>query len=173
MRLALSALALAFLPAAALAALPVGAVAPKFVTPGALAGKTFSFDLQKALKKGPVVLYFFPAAFTSGCTLEARAFAEATAEFNKAGATVVGVAADPIDKLAKFSVEECRSKFAVAVATPAMIAGYDVTLPQLAGRSNRTSYVIAKTGRIAYSYSAMRPDEHVANTLAAVRALKR
>jgi len=173
MRLALSAAALALLPAAALAALPVGAVAPKFVTQGALAGKTFSFDLQKALKKGPVVLYFFPAAFTSGCTLEARAFAQAAADFAKAGATVVGVAADPIDKLAKFSVEECRSKFAVAVATPAMIAGYDVTLPQLAGRSNRTSYVIAKTGRIAYSYSAMRPDEHVANTLAAVRALKR
>jgi len=173
MRFALSAAALALSPAVALAALPVGAVAPKFVTQGALAGKTFSFDLQKTLKKGPVVLYFFPAAFTSGCTLEARAFAQATADFARAGATVVGVAADPIDKLAKFSVEECRSKFAVAVATPAMIAGYDVTLPQLAGRSNRTSFVIAKTGRIAYSYSAMRPDEHVTNTLAAVRALKR
>lgn len=173
MRLALSAIALALSPVAALAALPVGAVAPRFVTQGAIAGKTFSFDLQKTLRKGPVVLYFFPAAFTSGCTLEARAFAEATADFAKVGATVVGVAADPIDKLAKFSVEECRNKFAVAVATPAMIAGYDVVLPQLAGRSNRTSYVITKGGRIAYSYSAMRPDEHVANTLAAVRALRR
>jgi thioredoxin-dependent peroxiredoxin len=173
MRLAVSALALASLPATALAALPVGAVAPSFSTQGAIAGKTFTFDLRKTLKKGPVVLYFFPAAFTQGCTLEARAFAEATADFAKAGATVVGVAADPIDKLAKFSIEECRNKFAVAVATPAMIAGYDVVLPQLAGRSNRTSYVISKGGRIAYAYSAMRPDEHVTNTLAAVRALKR
>ncbi len=171
MRFALA--ALAFLPVTAPAALPVGAVAPGFVTQGALAGKTFSFDLQKSLKKGPVVLYFFPAAFTQGCTLEARAFAEATAAFTKAGATVVGVAADPIDKLTRFSVEECRNRFAVAVATPAMIAAYDVMLPQLSGRSDRTSYVIAKTGRIAYSYSAMRPDDHVANTLAAVRALGR
>lgn len=173
MRPILAAFVLAAAPVPALAALPVGAPAPKFVTQGALAGKTFTFDLQKALKKGPVVLYFFPAAFTSGCTLEARAFAEATDDFAKAGATVVGVAADPIDKLAKFSSEVCRNKFAVAVATPAMIAGYDVSLPQMAGRSNRTSFVISKGGRIAYSYSAMRPDEHVANTLAAVRALKR
>ncbi len=160
-------------PLPALAALPVGAVAPVFTTQGALAGKTFSFDLAKALKKGPVVLYFFPAAFTPGCTVEAHLFAEASADFAKAGATLIGVAADPIAQLAKFSIEECRSKFAVAVATPAMISGYDVTLPQLAGRSNRTSFVISKGGRIAYSYSAMRPDEHVANTLAAVRALKR
>jgi thioredoxin-dependent peroxiredoxin len=173
MRLAITALALAALPAAAFAELPVGAAAPNFTTQGALAGKTFTFDLQKTLKKGPVVLYFFPAAFTPGCTLEARAFAQATDDFAKAGATVIGVAADPIDKLAKFSVEECRNKFAVAVATPAMIAGYDVALPQLAGRSNRTSFVISQAGRIAYSYSAMRADEHVTKTLAAVRALKR
>ncbi len=168
-----AALLAALAPLPALAALPVGAVAPTFKTQGAIAGKPFSFDLAKALKKGPVVLYFFPAAFTPGCTVEAHLFAEASADFAKAGATLIGVAADPIDKLAKFSVEECRSKFAVAVATPAMISGYDVTLPQLAGRSNRTSFVISKGGRIAYAFSAMRPDEHVANTLAAVRALKR
>lgn len=173
MRGFLTFLMIAAAPSAAQAALPVGAAAPLFTTQGALAGKPFAFDLKKALQKGPVVLYFFPAAFTQGCTLEARAFAEATADFKKAGAMVVGVAADPIDKLAKFSTEECRNKFAVAVATPAMIAGYDVALPQLAGRSNRTSYVIAQSGRIAYAYSALRPDEHVANTLAAVRALKR
>jgi thioredoxin-dependent peroxiredoxin len=163
---------LAMLPLPALAALPVGAVAPKFTTQGAIAGKTFTFDLAKALKKGPVVLYFFPAAFTPGCTMEAHAFAEATADFAKAGAMVVGVTADPIDKVAKFSVEECRNKFTVAVATPAMIAGYNVTLPQLAGRSDRTSFVINRQGKIAYAYSAMRPDAHVTNTLAAVRALK-
>lgn len=173
MRTLIAALALALsLPAIAQASLPVGAAAPDFTTPGAVGGKQFSFSLAKALKKGPVVLYFFPAAFTSGCTVEAHQFAEASADFAKAGATLVGVAADPIDKLAKFSVEECRNKFAVAVATPAMIAGYDVTLPQMTTRSNRTSYVIAKNGRIAFAYSAMAPDGHVTGTLAAVRALK-
>lgn len=170
--LALSA-ALTFgtLPLPAMAALPVGAVAPDFNTPGAKGGKTFQFSLAQALKKGPVVLYFFPAAFTSGCTIEAHEFAEASDDFAKAGATLIGVAADPIDKLAKFSVEECRNKFAVAVASPAMISGYDVKLP-LMGRSNRTSFVIAKTGKIAFSYSAMSPEGHVSGTLAAVRALK-
>ncbi|AYJ86508.1 peroxiredoxin [Sphingomonas paeninsulae] len=171
MRVLLSALALAALPMPALAALPVGAAAPDFTTMGAKGGKTFQFSLADALKKGPVVLYFFPAAFTSGCTVEAHEFAEASDDFAKAGATLIGVAADPIDKLAKFSVEECRNKFAVAVASPAMISGYDVKLPLL-GRSNRTSFVIARTGRIAFAYSAMSPEGHVSGTLAAVRALK-
>ncbi len=160
------------IPALGHAALPVGAAAPDFTTPGAVGGKLFNFSLAKALKKGPVVLYFFPAAFTQGCTVEAHQFAEASEDFAKAGATLVGVAADPIAKLAKFSVEECRNKFAVAVATPEMIAGYDVTLPQLAGRSNRTSYVIGRNGRVAFAYTAMAPDGHVTGTLSAVRALK-
>ena len=172
MRALIAATVLVTIVSPAMAALPVGAVAPSFTTQGALAGKPFTFDLTRALKKGPVVLYFFPAAFTAGCTIEARAFADASADFRKAGATVVGVAADPIDKLAKFSVEECRNKFAVAVATPQMIAGYDVMLPQMIGRSNRTSYVIGRDGRIAFAYSALRPDGHVTGTLAAVRALK-
>jgi peroxiredoxin len=172
MRALLSALVLAILPLPALAALPVGAVAPDFTTQGAKGGKTFEFSLAKALKKGPVVLYFFPAAFTSGCTVEAHEFAEASDDFAKAGATLVGVAADPIDKLAKFSVEECRNKFSVAVASPAMISDYDVKLPVLSSRSNRTSFVIAKTGKIAFAYTAMKPEGHVSGTLAAVRALK-
>jgi thioredoxin-dependent peroxiredoxin len=171
MRALLAAFALT-VPAVTHAALPVGAPAPDFTTMGALGGKQFSFSLARALKKGPVVLYFFPAAFTSGCTIEARQFAVASDDFKKAGATLIGVAADPIDKLAKFSVEECRSKFAVAVASPAMIAGYDVVLPQMTTRSNRTSYVIGKNGRIAFAYSAMAPDGHVTGTLAAVKALK-
>ncbi len=170
MRTLIAAVALS-IPALAQAALPVGAAAPDFTTPGAIGGKQFSFSLAKALKKGPVVLYFFPAAFTSGCTIEARQFAVASDDFAKAGATLIGVAADPIDKLAKFSVEECRNKFAVGVASPAMIEGYDVKLPVMA-RSNRTSYVIGKNGRIAFVYSAMAPDGHVSGTLAAVRALK-
>lgn len=171
MRLPLAIIALS-LPLAAHASLPVGAPAPDFTTQGAKGGKPFSFTLSKALKKGPVVLYFFPAAFTPGCTVEAHEFAEASDDFTKAGATLIGVAADPIDKLAKFSVEECRNKFAVAVATPTMISGYDVTLPQLAGRSNRTSYVIGRNGRVAFAYSALSPAGHMKGTLAAVQGLK-
>jgi thioredoxin-dependent peroxiredoxin len=172
MRTLIAALALT-IPTLAQAALPVGSPAPDFATKGAKAGKSFDFRLSTALKKGPVVLYFFPAAFTPGCTIEARKFAEAADDFAKAGATLIGAAADPIDKLAKFSVEECRNKFPVAVATPAMISGYDVVLPQLAGRSNRTSFVIGQNGRIAYVHSDMAPDGHITGTLTAVRALKK
>src|SRR3974377_994708 len=96
------------------AALPDGAKAPDFTTQATLAGKEFKFSLADALKKGPVVLYFYPAAFTPGCTGEAHLFAEATDQFKALGATVIGVSHDPIDKLDKFSVSECRNKFAVA-----------------------------------------------------------
>jgi len=114
-------LALLLVSTSAPAALAPGAAAPDFTTQGALAGKPFSFSLKQALKKGPVVLYFFPAAFTPGCTIEAHEFAEATPEFAKLGATVIGMSADGIDKLQRFSVEECRNKFAVATATPTVI----------------------------------------------------
>ncbi|HTI30771.1 MAG TPA: peroxiredoxin [Sphingomonas sp.] len=163
----------ALIAAPAAASLPVGAKAPDFQTMSAKAGKTAPLKLSDALKRGPVVLYFFPAAFTPGCTIEAHEFAEATDDFAKAGATVIGMAGDSIDKLAKFSVEECRNKFAVASATPEVIKAYDVTLPQLSTRSNRTSYVISKGGRIAYAYSNSAPEAHITNTLAAVRGLKK
>ncbi|GLI96945.1 peroxiredoxin [Sphingobium sp. BS19] len=169
----IAATALAFAPAAANAALAVGAKAPDFTTRGALAGKVRQIHLADELKKGPVVLYFFPAAFTPGCTAEAREFADATDAFKKAGATVIGMSADPVDKLAKFSVEECRNKFTVASAGPAVISGYDVVLPQRTTLSNRTSYVIAPTGRIAYVHSEMSYAAHVKNTLAAVQAMKK
>jgi len=159
-----------------LAALPVGAKAPDFETRGALAGKVFTLKLSDQLKKGPVVLYFFPAAFTPGCTAEAREFAEATDQFKAAGATVIGMSADPIDKLAKFSTEECRNKFAVASAGPRVIAGYQVALksdnPAFAGKTDRTSYVISKTGNIVYAHSALDYKDHVKNTLAAVQSMK-
>ncbi|MFM9979102.1 MAG: peroxiredoxin [Sphingomonadaceae bacterium] len=154
------------------AALPVGAKAPDFVTRGARAGKPFAFQLASALKRGPVVLFFFPAAFTPGCTIEARRFAEAADDFAKAGATLIGLSADPLETLARFSIEECRSKFPVAVATPAMIEGFDVRLATTA-QSNRTSYVINRNGRIAFAYAAKSPDGHVEGTLAAVRAMAR
>lgn len=165
--------ALLAVPAVAPAALDVGAKAPDFTTQGALGGKTFKLHLAEALKKGPVVLYFFPKVFTPGCTVEAHEFAEATAEFNKAGATVIGMSADGIDGLKKFSVEECRNKFAVASATPTIISGYDVALAERPGMTNRTSYVIAQSGRIAYSFTEMSPQAHVKNTLAQVQALNK
>ncbi len=96
------------------AALKPGAQAPDFTTQATLAGKPFTFSLADALKQGPVVLYFYPAAFTPGCTVEAHEFAEATDKFKAMGATVIGVSHDPIDTLNKFSVSECRNKFAVA-----------------------------------------------------------
>jgi peroxiredoxin len=151
------------------AALPVGAAAPDFTASATLGGKPFSFHLADALKKGPVVLYFYPAAFTSGCTIEAHDFAEATASFTALGATVIGLSADPIEKLNRFSVSECRSKFAVASADQGIISGYKVKLP-LIGMSNRTSFVIAPDSHILFAYSALNPTGHVEKTLAVVRA---
>src|SRR5262249_12528844 len=162
--------------AAALLALPVGAPlpdgasAPDFSTDASLAGKTFKFSLADALKKGPVVLYFYPAAFTPGCTVEAHKFAEATEKFTALGATVIGVSHDPIDKLNKFSVSECRNKFAVASdADGSVMKEYDAVLPVKPDFANRTSYVIAPTGEIIYSYTDLKPDAHVENTMAAVK----
>src|SRR5579862_4216075 len=152
------------------AALPDGTKAPDFNTQATLAGKEFKFSLGDALKKGPVVLYFYPAAFTPGCTVEAHEFAEATDKFHQLGATVIGVSHDPIDKLNKFSVSECRNKFAVASdADGSVMKAYDAVLPIKPEYANRTSYVIAPTGEIIYSYTDLKPDAHVENTMAAVK----
>lgn len=166
------ALSLLISTAPAFAALSPGATAPDFSTQGALAGKPFSFSLKQALKKGPVVLYFYPKSFTTGCTIEAHDFAEATPEFNKLGATVIGMSGDDIDTLKRFSTEECRNKFAVAAASPEVIKSYDVTLPVMSSRSNRTSYVIAPNGKIVFAYTAMNPEGHVSGTLDAVKKWK-
>lgn len=163
-------------PVAAPAALPVGALAPQFATQGALNGAPFAFDLKKALRKGPVVLYFYPKAFTQGCTLEAHAFSEASDDFAKAGATIVGMSNDSLPVLQKFSTEACRGKFAVASATPGIVRDYDVDLVRegvSTGLTSRTSYVIARNGRIAMVHSNLDWRDHVALTLAAVRKLKR
>jgi thioredoxin-dependent peroxiredoxin len=152
------------------AALPDGTKAPDFSTQASLAGKAFNFSLAKALKKGPVVLYFYPAAFTPGCTIEAHDFAEATPKFEALGATVIGVSHDPIEKLNKFSVSECRNKFAVASdADGSIMKNYDAVLAAKPEYANRTSYVIAPTGEIIYSYTELKPDQHVENTMAAVK----
>lgn len=154
--------------APAFAALQPGAAAPDFTTPATLAGKPFTFKLADALKAGPVVLYFYPAAFTHGCTIEAHDFAEATDRFKAAGATVIGVSHDSIETLNKFSVSECRNKFAVASDADKKISkAYDAQL-LFTSMTNRTSYVIAPTGRIIYEYTSLDPDKHVENTLAAI-----
>ncbi len=154
----------------AFAALPDGTKAPDFSADASLAGKTFHFSLAKALKKGPVVLYFYPAAFTPGCTAEAHDFAEATDKFKALGATVIGVSRDPIEKLNQFSVSECRNKFAVAAdADGSVMKAYDAVLPVKPDWANRTSYVIAPSGEVIYSYTDLKPDAHVANTMAAVK----
>ena len=182
--LAAAALASLVIPAATQAALPQGAPAPDFSTQGALAGKPFAFNLRTALRRGPVVLYFYPKAFTQGCTLEAHGFAEASADFTAAGATIVGMSNDDLPTLQRFSTEACRDKFAVAIATPAIIRAYDVALvmpPEMAARaasmpqglSSRTSYVIARNGRIRMVHSNLDFRDHVRLTLDAVKALKR
>jgi peroxiredoxin len=155
----------------ATAALAPGAKAPDFAARAAMAGKAVDFSLTKALRRGPVVLYFYPAAFTPGCTVEANQFADAVPKFRKLGATVVGVSADDIETLKTFSVTECRSRFAVAAGTPATIAAYDVKLSNGA-RSNRTTYVIAPGGRIVAAYSSPDYRGHVPAALKAVRDWK-
>ncbi|MDP9082377.1 MAG: peroxiredoxin [Pseudomonadota bacterium] len=155
------------------AALQTGVQAPDFTTQASLAGKPFKFTLADALKKGPVVLYFYPAAFTPGCTIEAHDFAEATDKFTAMGATVIGVSHDSIDTLNKFSVSECRNKFAVASdADQRITKAYDSVLAAKPEYANRTSYVIAPTGKIIYEFTAMNPQGHVDNTMAAVAKWK-
>jgi peroxiredoxin Q/BCP len=179
MRIALLAAALTLPFAAPLsAALAPGAKAPDFTTQAAIAGKAFTLNLRSQLRKGPVVLYFFPAAFTGGCNAEAKAFADAVDQFKAAGATVIGMSADPIGKLQAFSNEHCAGRFAVASAGPRVIQGFDVALDRPAGAdgkartmTTRTSYVIGRDGRIAFVHSDMNPTDHVRTTLAAVRGL--
>lgn len=154
----------------ALAELAEGAQAPEFNTQAAFGGRELGFSLRMALRQGPVVLYFYPKAFTQGCTLEANAFAEAMPEFRAAGASVIGLSNDNIDTLQRFSREECRDAFPVGVATQEVIADYDVALGE-SGLASRTSYVIAPDGRIAMVYSDSDYRDHVARTLATVRAL--
>ena len=155
------------------AALPVGARAPDFRTMGALAGKPFRLHLAEQLRSGPVVLYFFPKAFTEGCTLETKAFADAMPKFRAAGARVIGMSADDLPTLKRFSTEACRSKFPVATASPATVKAYDVVLKMKPDLTDRTSYVIASDGRIAMVHSELDWKDHVSKTLAAVQALER
>jgi thioredoxin-dependent peroxiredoxin len=167
-RLAASGLACLVFASPLYAALKPGDAAPDFTTQASLAGVPFKFTLADALKTGPVVLSFSPAAYRPGCPIEAHEFAEATDKFKAMGATVIGISHDTIDTLNKFSVSDCRNKFAVAADPDAkIIKEYDSTL-FFTSYSNRTSYVISPAGKIIYAYSALSPDKHVENTMAAV-----
>ena len=156
----------------ATAALKVGDKAPDFTTTGAVGGKDFKVHLAELLKKGPVVLYFFPKAFTSGCTAEAHAFSASIDDFKKAGAQVIGMSADNLQTLHDFSTKECRSAFPVATATPDVQKAYDVAWAAHPGITTRTSYVISKGGKIVMVHDDLDFSQHVAKTLAAVQALK-
>lgn len=157
------------------ATLQQGAHVPSLVTQGALDGKPFAFNLQQALRSGPVVLYFFPKANTPGCNLEAKAFAERIADFKRAGAQVIGMSGDTLEDLTTFSMKECAGKFPVARATAATIQAFDVPLSFNGQRNDnmtsRTSYVIAPSGEIVMVHSDNDWTQHVSMTLEAVRAL--
>ena len=152
------------------AALDIGEKAPDFSAQAALNGQQFKFSLSESLAKGPVVLYFFPAAFSAGCSAEAHEFAEATEKFAALGATVVGVSTDDIDTQVKFSMQACQGKFAVASdSAKTVIKSYDAAMMILPDYANRVSYVIVPGSSIVYNYQSLNPSKHVEKTLAALR----
>jgi peroxiredoxin len=171
--------------APAFAALETGATAPEIAAKGVTGGNEFNFKLSDALKKGPVVMYFFPAAFTKGCTIETQKFAEKAEEFTAAGATLVGLtagaamadgkmvsAADNLARLAEFSKEHCRDKFPMVAVGAETVKAYDVVLSGRPDWSNRTSFVIAPDGKILLSHTDMAPESHISKTLETVKAWK-
>jgi peroxiredoxin len=170
-------------------ALTKGDVAPIFSAPASLAGHSFDFSMKTALAKGPVVVYFYPSAYTGGCDLEAHTFAERKDQFTAAGATIIGVSADDIDRLNSFSADSsyCAGKFPVASDPGGKIAAtYGLALiPPRAGMKDvrgqevthgfipRTTFVVNKDGKIAAVFSSeadhISPAEHVEKALAMVK----
>ncbi len=163
-----------FGPGTAWATLSVGADAPDFTAQAAVGGKPFTFSLAQARQHGPVVLYFYPKAFTSGCTQEAHEFAEASEKFEAMGATLIGMSNDDIDTLKEFSVKECRNKFPVAADAGAQIMRkYDAAMMLMPNTADRVSYLIGPDGKVLYVYSSLFPDGHVQNTLRALADWKK
>jgi peroxiredoxin len=171
----------------ALAALNEGEVAPAFQAPAALDGKPFSFSLHDALKRGPVVVYFYPSAYTGGCNLQAHTFAENHAKFAAAGASIIGVSLDSIERLTQFSAdpEYCAGRVPVASDTGGSIArSYELNIREAAagkkdtrgidishGLAERTTFIVTPDGRIAATVSGLSPIENVARSLEFVEAL--
>lgn len=168
---ALAALALVSA-APAHAALAVGAKAPALATKGAEAGKQINFSLTDALKKGPVVLYFYPKANTGGCDLQAKLFSDATADFKAAGGQIVGASTDKVETLVAYSAkaETCGGKFPVVSADAKAVEAFDVK-GMFPGITSRTTYVIAPGGDILMSHTGA-PDTHQTKALDAVKAWK-
>ena len=174
------------LSAPAFAMLQTGVTAPDFSATGMTGGKEFTFKLSDALKKGPVVVFFFPAAYTEGCTIETQAFSEKAAEYQAAGATLIGVtggakladgtfasAKDSLARLGEFSKEHCRDKFPIAAVSAETVKAYDVSFNEKRPDwSNRTSYVIAPNGSVVLAHTDPLPNSHIEKTLAAVKAWK-
>ena len=169
--------AFAALAPAANAAMQPGDTAPGFTIPAAKGGKVFTFDLAAALKKGPVVLYFYPKSFTSVCTVEAHAFADAMPQFAAVGASVIGVSTDRIETQQEFSSKECRDTFPVGADANLDVArAYDVALAipgTGTGFANRVSFVIAPDGRILEEHADSAAESHISTALAAVEAWRK
>lgn len=166
------ALAIALAGGGAQAALDIGDPAPAFTAPAALGGQVFRYSLKDELAKGPVVLYFFPAADSADCSIEAHAFAEAIDQFKALGASVIGVSADDIGTLTKFSVKSCQSRFPVASDEgKAVIRSFDALMQTRPDFANRLSYVIAPDGKVAAYYQNLNPGRHVERMLDALRSL--
>jgi peroxiredoxin len=154
----------------AIAALDIGEDAPKFTASASIAGQLLNYSLDEELRKGPVVVYFFPSSFSIGCSIEAHNFAEAIDQFKVSGATVLGISRDDIDTQKKFSLLACMGKFAVAADPDLAIAkSYDAVMTTRPDYANRISYVIAPNGKIIYQYTSLNPTKHVENTLNAVK----
>ena len=188
----LAACALTIAATPTLAALAKGAKAPDFTAEASQAGKDFSFSLRDALAKGPVVVYFYPAAYTGGCDIEAHTFATQKDAFVAAGATIIGVSADSLQRLNVFSADPnyCAGKFPVASDADGKIAAsYGLKLhPAEAGATDvrgqaidhgfipRTTFVIARDGRIVAALSSeadhLSPADHVKRSLAIVQKLQ-
>lgn len=172
----------------AMAALKAGDSAPRFTAPASLAGKTFTFSLENALKKGPVVVYFYPSAYTGGCDLEAHTFAQDSEKFATAGATIIGVSLDSIQRLNDFSADPkyCAGKFPTASDAGGKISkSYEVDVHQGPpglkdvrgidighGFADRTTFVISRDGKIVSVISQVSPDQHVAKALQVVQQLR-
>jgi thioredoxin-dependent peroxiredoxin len=172
----------------AVAALKEGDKAPEFTAPASLAGKEFTFALKDALKKGPVIVYFYPAAFTGGCNAQAHAFSENSDKFAAAGASIIGVSLDKIATLNQFSADPqyCAGKVPVASDADGKIAkGYDLQVREAKpgakntrgdeighGFAERTTFVVTPTGKVASTISNLSPAENVAKALEAVQQLK-
>ena len=160
-----------FIPAPGHAQLKTGDTAPEFQANAALKGEMIRVRLSEMLRQGPVVLYFYPKAFTSGCTIEAQLFAENMSAFQASGATVIGMSGDDIDTLKKFSAGPCGGKFAVAADVDQSIMNSYQAVHRLFGSfANRVSYVITPDRKILYVYDGSDPEQHVSRTLAAVKS---